>query len=305
MLLDELENNLKSFLDWSLLNIGGFINVVRPHTSTIDSGRMDVMRPSTDPSYTAGTVWETIRKDWVWETGVNLGGHIPIAISGIYINGQFFQPGDATYGHHYDYPNGRVIFNSPLSTSSGVTINYSYRLIQVYKSNEADWFFESQYNSARPANDQWDMYSPSSGDYSIPPQKRAQFPAIIIETIPRGFNDPWELGNLSLLVHQDVMFNIVAETRSQRNRLVDILRFEDNHTIALYDTDEVVSSGLYPLDYRGMLVNLTGMYPYLVDNHRLTTCYFSKVTFAEVESLSPQLHEGKVRATIELILNGV
>ena len=305
MLLNELENNLQGFLSWGLLGIGAFVNVYRPTTSTIDSGRFDVLRVSSDPSYPAGTVYESIRKDWVWETGVNFNGHIPISISGVYVNNQFFAPSHVTYGHRYDYPNGRVIFNSSVPTSSGVSLEYSYRTVQVYTSDEADWFFEGQYESYRPGGAQWVTHAPDSGNFAIPPHKRVQFPAIIIEPVPRGVGSPWELGNLAMLSSQDVLFNIVAETRNERNKLVDILRMENDHIIWLYDSDEVVASGAYPLDYRGMLVNSTGTYPYLVDNYRFTTCRFKNVTVSSVEGLSPFLHEGKVRATMELILNNL
>ncbi len=302
MLMSELENNLKQYLNWAFLNIGGFVNVRRPTTSSIDSGRFDVLRPSLDPTFTDGTVFESIRKDWVWETGVSYNGYSPIAISGVYVNNQFFGSGHATYGHYYDYANGRVIFSGAVPAGSGVSMEYSYRTVQVYKSDEATWFFEGQYQSYRPNSDQWVTHAPNSGDYVIPPSQRAQFPSIIIQAVPRGYSLPFELGNKNAWRYQDVIFNIVADTTKARNNLVDILRFEDDHTIKLFDTDRVVRSGAAPLDYRGMLINNSGMYPNLVDRYTFTTATFQNVNLSESQSLNPYLYEGRIRATMELIL---
>lgn len=301
LIMNELENNLKTFLDWGFLNIGGFVNVQIP-TSGSFGGNFHTLRVAEDPSYTDGTVWETIRKDWVWETGVNFNGMSPIAISGVYINGVLYAPNDATYGHHYDYANGRVVFNSAVSAASAVTMNYSYRWVQISLANNANWFYEGQYDSLLPGDPQWTTYHPGSGDFSSPPQHRIQFPAIIIEAVPRARNRPYEVGNTSLWVEQDVVFNIIAENKWGRNKLVDVIRLEDNREIYLYDSDRVARSGFNAIDYRGMLVNTSGMYPYLVDNFRLAKVYFKEVVLAETESLNPKLHEASVRVTMELVL---
>ena len=84
LLSSEIENNLKWFLDWSLLGIGGWSNVNIP-TSGAYGGTFDKLRLVNDPSYTNGQVWEGARKDWVWETGSSYEGYDPIQISGVYL----------------------------------------------------------------------------------------------------------------------------------------------------------------------------------------------------------------------------
>ena len=120
LLNSELEGNLKGFLDWGMLGIGGWFNVEIP-TLGAWGGQFDQLRLVDDPSYTRGQVWETARKDWVWETGTPYTGGDPIAISGIYINSTLYGTGDATYGHHYNYPLGRVVFDSAIPITSTVT----------------------------------------------------------------------------------------------------------------------------------------------------------------------------------------
>jgi len=303
MLTTNLENNLKTFLDWCFLGIGGFVNVSRPTPSSF-GGSFDTLYLSNDRAYTSGTVFETIRKDWIWETGVSYSGISPIAISGVYVNGTLATTGDATYGHYYDYANGRVVFNSGIPAAiqaTGITMDYSYRTVQVYKDGDADWFRELQQRSLRPGDSQW-TNTHISGDYAVSPQHRIQLPAIIIKSIKTN-STPYEMGNGTLWVKQDVMFNIVADNASDRDRLKDILISEEGHNIWLYDTDTVHASGLTPIDYRGMLINTTGIYSYLVDTFPMTKCMFDMCEASEVESVHPNLYEAKVRITCEVALS--
>ena len=60
LLNSELESNLKSFLDWSFLGIGGGSNITIP-TSGAYGGTFDNLRLVDDPSYPAGQVWEPPR----------------------------------------------------------------------------------------------------------------------------------------------------------------------------------------------------------------------------------------------------
>lgn len=303
MLMNQLENNLKSFLDWCLLGIGAFVNVTIPTNSSF-GGSFSTLKYATDPSYTDGQVWESIRKDWVWETGVMFSGAggtmSPIAISGVYVNGVFKTPTDSVYNHYYDYPNGRLVFSGAIPTTSLVQLNYSYRWCQVYKADDAEWFKEGQYATFKPADPQW-AETHSSGDYSIPPQHRVQFPAIVIEAVARNSNIPYELGSSACFQLQDVKINVVTETKWARNKLLDICGSEQFHTLWLYDTYQVNLANMSPLDIRGMLTNPTGMYPYLVDNYRLARCFLEDVQMAEVQSPNPHLHEGVARLTCSVL----
>lgn len=70
-LLTEVELNLKWYLDWSFLKIGAWKNVESGVTQGYFGGNFYELKPVHDPSYTDGQVWEGIRKDWVFETGVD------------------------------------------------------------------------------------------------------------------------------------------------------------------------------------------------------------------------------------------
>lgn len=300
LLNSELESNLKSFLDWGFLGIGGWFDVTIP-TSGAWGGTFDQLRVVDDPSYTLGQVWETPRKDWVWETGVAYTGGNPINISGVYIDTSLKGTGDATYTHHYNYPLGRVVFDSPVSTTSTVQIEHSYRNVQTYIADQAPWWDELQYNSMRVDDSTFSQIS--SGNWSILANHRVQMPAVVIETVPRRTFQPYELGGTSNFVTQDVLFHIVAENRWWRNQIVDILSIQKDKTLMLYDSDKLATAEAFPLDYRGMVVDASKNYSGIVNNtdYQYTTARITDVAVTEMESYNSRLYEGTVRASFEVI----
>ena len=302
LLSSEIENNMKWFLDWAFLGIGGWSNVTMP-TSGAFGGTFDTLRLVNDPSYSNGKVWEGARKDWVWETGSSYEGHDPIQISGVYVNGVLKGTGDATYGHHYNYPLGRVVFDNPISTSDTVKVEYSYRNVQVYVADEAPWWDELQYNSLRVDDAYYS--STGSGSWGILANHRVQMPAIVLETVPRRRFKPYQLGDTSQFVQQDIVFHIVGENRWWRNQLVDILSYQIDSQVWLFKTDTLIESGAYPLDYRGMKVASPLNYNNVVNTpqYRYLLARMTDMSITEMESYDARLHEGTVRATLEVVLD--
>ena len=256
-----------------------------------------------DPSYTNGQVWEGARKDWVWETGSSYADYDPIQISGVYVNDVLKGSGDATYGHHYNYPLGRVVFDSAISTTDTVKVEYSYRNVQVYVADEAPWWDELQYNSLRVDDTYYS--STGSGAWGILANHRVQMPAIVLEVVPRRRFKPYQLGDMSQFVQQDVLFHVVGENRWWRNQLVDILSYQIDSQLWLFKTDNLILSGAYPLDYRGMKVNSPLNYDDVVNTsqYRYLLAKITDMNITEMESYDPRLHEGTVRATFEVVLD--
>ena len=305
-----VENNLVSWYNWAFLQIGAWTDVTIPQSGAY-GGDFSKLRLVNDPQYTNGQVWEAIRKDWVWETGVNYvngtGTYNPIQITGVQVNGTMYGTGDATYGHYYNYPLGRVVFDTALTSTDVVKISYSYRNVQVYKADDVPWWQNLQYNSFRPDDTHFTLSG--SGDLSVGGQHRIQLPAIIIATVPVGKNRPYEIGAGSLIVEQDVLFYTLAEEKYTRDKLIDIARNQDDKTIWLFNTNSVAESGDYPLDYRGMYVGGL-MYPNLVDKvsnggHRWRRLRFEKTRTMESAPINMSVHEGVVRSTCEVIFDGI
>jgi len=306
LLNSELEQNLKWYIDWGMLAIGGFSNVSRP-TSGAYGGDYSTLRAVEDPSYTNGQIWETARKDWVWETGNLYSGggseYGATQISGVYVDDIYHTTGDPTFGHHYDYPNGRVVFDSAIDTSSTVTMDYAYRNVQAYIANDAPWWDELQYDSLRVDDPSYQVAG--SGAWGILANHRVQMPAIVIETVARRRMTPYQMGDTSQFVKQDVVFHVVAENRWWRNQLVDILSFQKDSQIWLFNSNTVAESGVYPLDYRGMVVSSPKNYDDIVETpqYRYLLARLTDVVITEMDSYTQRLHEGTVRATFEVVLD--
>jgi len=299
LLLNILESNFKTFFDWSFLQIGGWFDAVIPNSGTIYGSTNPFYKliPVDDPSYNNGSVWQGIRKDWVWETGACFNSGNPINISGIYLNNTFipYSSGNFTI----DYPQGRIILDESVSIKSNIKINYSYRYVQTYRSNENPWFNIIQYSSFQ--NDNPDIKQNSAGDWSIAGNHRIQLPAIVIESIPRSRSRPFEVGNNNLLLEQDIAFYVLAENKNDRNKILDILRLQQDLTFWLYDTNKLAQDDKYPLNYNGDLKNNPLMYPDIVDQYPWRKCWIKNISLFELDSVTPNLHRGLARATVEIV----
>tara|TARA_Y100001973_G_C5204790_1_gene340630 strand:+ start:2017 stop:2973 length:957 start_codon:yes stop_codon:yes gene_type:complete len=299
LLTSQLESNLKTYLDWGLLGVGAFSNVSIP-TSGAYGGTFDKLRLVNDPSYTLGQVWEGPRKDWVWETGIYYDTQ-PNNLTGINVDGIFYGTGDATYGHHYNYPLGRVVFNSAIPQTSNVQLKYSYRNVQTYIADQAPWWDQLQYDSLRV--DDPSIYDIGSGNWQILSNHRVQLPAVVVEAVPRRTFQPYEMGTVGNFVYQDVLFHILSESRWWRNQLIDVISLEKDRTIWLYDNNEVANVTGYPLDHRGMRNSSALMYPDLVNSYNFKMARYYNMAVTEMSSPNSRFHRGTVRATFEIVMS--
>lgn len=320
LMLAQIENNIKSFLEWGFLNIGGFINVERLQTN-IYNNPLSKLKPTEDPNYANGRVWQTIRKDWVWEDNINYqkciapsgeysvancpSGYLqnsqPILIDGLYINNSFYPLNTSgSLSYNVDYINSRIIFNSGIPINSNVEMEYSYRWVQVYSYDNAKWWQQLQYKT----DDNLSHFNQiNKGDFSILSNNRIQLPAIIIESIARGLSKPFQLGDKSLVMKQEIMLHIVAENMNDRNNLIDILRLQQDKFIRMYDTNLVIKNNVQPFNIDGSLNNNRLTYGDLVfnNNYIWLNARLTDIFASEVESFSPFLSEANVKLTVEII----
>jgi hypothetical protein len=292
-----LEDNLKSFLDWSFLNIGGFINVTIPD-SGIQGGVFHQLKLVKDPTFSDNRVWEAPRKDWVFETEVVHNDSSPIAISGIYLNNTFLPAptGSGNYGYSINYPLGRIVFNKSVGPNSKVELDYSYRYVQTYKANESVWWKELEEQSYNPVNFKND------GDYNITANHRVQLPAIIIELIPRTVLTPYELGTTTNIILQDVLFHIFTENPVQRDNIVNILLLQKDKSLRLYDITKVIKNNVESLNYYGQPNPNRMNYGQLLNEPNYLTQYynFKNIVVSELNTISSSLYNGILRCSIEI-----
>lgn len=296
-----LEANLKTYYDWALLCIGGWTDVTKP-TYAAYGGDYSRLRLVDDPAYNLGQVWEAPRKDFVWEyTGVQYvdptgGTHSPIQVGIPLVNSV-----STTQSYSINHPEGKIIFDTALPTSSVVELDYSYRYAQIYRADDVPWWRELQFNSHRIDSEQFQQLG--SGVWSIFGSQRIQMPAIVIESVPRGTSRGWELGSNSKEASRDVLFHIFAENRGDRNNLMDIVNLQTDRKIFLFDTNAIMTDGAFPLNYQGELVNLN-TYENLVSvtGYRWKTCLMDNSTITNINQIHPSLYTAVVRTTMSVIV---
>lgn len=295
--ISQLEDNIKSFLDYSFLKIGGFVNVNAP-TSGLYNGDFASLKSSQDPARTNNTVWESVRKDWVYETGVGHNNRYPIPISGIYINNTFVPgpTGVSPNNYHINYPLGQIVFSSPKPATTNIKLNYSYRYIQTYTAHECSWWRELQRLSYDP-----DANSKNKGQI-ITANHRVQLPCIIIETIARTSQTPYQLGSVDNIIDQDMLLHIYTENSSQRDFISDILLVQKDRESYLYDINKVIKDNVYKIDNKGQINNNGLYYDEIMNNstYRSNIFVIQNSVLSEMNTISSTLHNSVIRWTIKI-----
>lgn len=292
---DQLSLNLTAFFNNAFLNIGAFTNVTLSLSGAY-GGDFSRLRAVNDPNFIDGQVFEGVRSQWVYESGISY-SYQPISVSGVYVNGIFCPTSGVANSHHIDYPLGRVVFDDPISQSAPVRAEYSYKNV-FFTTSEAPWFRTIQTNSFRVDSNQ---FLSSSGAWDVMAQSRVQLPAVVIEPTTRVTFDGIQLGG-GLNRYQDVLFHVVSETPWERNKLVDIVVNQMDKTIYFFDIDRVYGDNVYSLNFDGS-INPSGLqYNDLVDpnrGYRNASCLFIKTSAQDVNNLAG-LYTGIVRMTCKI-----
>lgn len=291
--INTVEENLKGFIDYALLGVGGFVNV-SGSVSGLYSNSFSKLKPVTDPAFTTNTVWATPKQEWVWETGISYKTQTPINISGLFINSSFYPAptGSGSIGYSLDYNNGQVKFNKPINANSGVSMNYSYKWCKVLKGSD---------NEARRI---LQKLSYKNINTTTETNHNVQLPCIIVESVPRDESLAFELGSLVTVRRQDFLLHIYTENYTQQKTLVDIFKLQGDKYLKVYDPNLVVASGYYGLNNNGSK-NPSGLnYGQIINRDDLfwNTLLIKDVSFIDSQqNISSTLFWCIVRLTIEII----
>lgn len=282
--LDNIVDNISGFLQWGFLNIGGYYNVkIGATTYGYDQS---TLRRVTNSSYTDGRVWESARKNWVWQ---NIGTSIPI--SGVYVNG-IFSTSSGIYSHKINYREGQIIFNSGLPAGTTVKCEYSYNLYDIQPIKP--WFSQiimgdwvTSFNGFAQAG---------SGAFDVLAQNRVSLPCIVIEPVANRSFKGLQLGG-GQIVSQDILIHIFGTNTQTVNRATDWISFLNDKTLHFYNIKNVSQAGRTPFYYDGTL-NPSGLhYKNLVDQY-----FWKKVWLknSRIEKVADEpLYWNNVRITLE------
>ena len=295
---ESILDNFINFYDWGLLDAGGFYNINMPQ-SGIYGGDRHQMRMVDTPNYTDGQVWEGYRQNWVWESGVYGTTQQPTTISGVFVDGSFYATGNVSKPFYVDYPNGRVVFDTALATTSTVQLEYSHKWVQVIPAEGVSWFRQIQQRSFR--NEQ-DFQVSASGGWAQLGETRVQLPALAIEVIPARSLEGYQLGG-GQWVNNDVIFHVIAENHWECNNIMDATLYQNERTIHLFDPTAVAISGVYPYNYRNELNENaipSGLYPKLIDNFFYRRCWINTSRAQDVTQITPDLYIGTTRCKTQV-----
>ncbi len=218
-------------------------------------------------------------KQWAYDNSIN-GVTIP---SGFLINNSFVPTG--TSGMIIDFDNGRIIFNSGVSTNLNITGTYTVKEVNSYITDqpEDNLLIEGKYIT----NSRFTVTETYVTPYN--PVTPAAF--ISIENVD---NNPFALGgeDETRMVMKAVVFaenlyqldgtlSLFADTFNTNFNIIPMT----NHPLGEYNN---IKTGLYPTGYNYVNVNKT-----YTDNK----CYIYDVTTAKIKDnvlkeLNPTLHIG-------------
>jgi hypothetical protein len=248
-----IRKSIGAYIDWAFLEAGAYFNV-NIGASGVYGGDRSQLRLVKDPRATLGTVWEAYRQNWVYESGINR-SNAPIQISGVYVNNTFLP---INSGYYIDYENGRVVFNTPIATTSTVKVAYSHKWVDV-SIDSSNLNRRVQNNSFRVD----DNFFNQSGVRAILAEKQIQLPAIVIEPPVTRDYEGYQLGG-NQWCRPDVVLHVFAEDEPTALKIANILSNQINGTIYAINIDRLSQDGKLPLKSNGSK-NTSGInYPQII-----------------------------------------
>lgn len=305
---NDIQDGVLWFFDWALLEKGNYFNVSKGEL-TPEGYDCSKLRMETNKHYTDGQVWSAFRGNWVWESGVSyspsptLGGdNTRPGISGIYVNDTYY-PTSTTgdYSYKIDYVNGRVIFDTAIPTGSKVQAEYSYKWINMLYAASLPWIREIQQRSNELDAS---FYEKDKGRWNLPPEARVQLPAIAIEVVPNRSFKGYQLGG-GQWVYTDLLFHCIAEDEITRNKLVDIVSLQNDKKVYLFNSNQLNTSGVFPLDIDYTPVSGALRYPDLVSSYPGGSLWLTKSSVQSMTTIHSNVYGGIVRVTTEGIKTNI
>ena len=293
---DTLAYNLKSWIDYGLLETGAYTVVAFTNTAT--SGYSNLKRVYDDRYGGHGKVYEGMGPGWVWETNVNpvIGGiNLPLVASGIRVNGTFYPTSSTsgTYQHIIDFRHGRVIFANSLPASANVQCEYTFRDVATYLVDDPEWRV-----IVEGYTDKFESLSSNSpsGMAQFLKDNRVWLPSVAIE-VGNRFNSPLQLGGGDVNEF-DVNYHIFSESAFVNRRLADLLNNQYQTVLPLLD----INTAQLPFTYEGSVVTNALTYPELAvrESQYFYTYGYISETSGGPQTTSTDVYRAEISHTISV-----
>lgn len=240
-----LKTNLELWLNDKLLREGLYTNVSTGETNFYGANISQLI-PVEDESNADGRVWQSAFKNWVYEPDIPSpasGVAPPIVASGISVNGTFYPQATTSgvFAHKIDFPNGRVIFDSPILTSSLVEGQFAYKEVMIDHADKLN-----NENEPLQIETTYKDNPEQTGVETYPTKNSRTLPAVWIDLVGRN-NDGYELGSKSLVSDFLGVFHVWGRDSYLRDIIEDILN--DAHRDVLIGID--FNTAAFPLLSQG------------------------------------------------------
>lgn len=271
---NELEYNLKLWLDYSFLSIGAWQNV---NTGEENCGAdYSVVYPVESAADTGLYLYGVNRKGLVWESvTVDSGSTQPVTI---YEDGV-----DVTTGLDIHYDLGT--FSSSQEYTGQMVASYSYRTINTYVSSTANWWTQIITNQIDINEDViWGVFK----------KHGITLPSIVISCTDYGKSRAIQLGTNAKYIERAVDLFVITKSKLEKNKLVSILMAQKYNTFGMFNTD----TAEFPIGCGGVKIN-NNTYQDLVTNFGWKCVTINDVSAASIDSPCEGLHLSRVRFYLE------
>lgn len=247
-----VKHNLILWLNDLFLKDGFYTNI---STGESDVYGRDISELSSvdSPSHADGRVWQSAFKQWVHESGLTPTNSMmssPILSSGVSVNGTFYPSSPSAagynpiYGHSIDFDNGRVIFDTPLSSSDTVQGEFAYKEVYVdfsdaFENETKEFYIETTYKD-----------NPMQTGVIIYPEENSRtLPMVLVDAANIDYS-PYELGNNSNVLDLTGSFILWTRDSYMKDQLEDLLTYQNSVVLIGVDLNQPNGSP-FPLIYNG------------------------------------------------------
>lgn len=207
---DNVRQSIYNLIDHTILENGAYVNVTKGQTTHFgkDTSLLYPVTDDTLPYPTSGHIWQSAFHNFVYESGIqNLPP--PILVSGIYINNVFTPK---TSGMHIDYYNGRIILDTPISTSSTVQAEFAYKEYSFVAPDN-----NKPFKSSTKFRDNSKVYE----DPFVASPDEIYLPALFIET-EKGEDVPFEMGGVNF-TEPTLKITVISDNQAQLESFASLI----------------------------------------------------------------------------------
>ena len=291
---NQLKTNMVLYLNNLLLNEGYYNNIALGEFDFEGNDLSQLALHTDDSTFSLGTVWQSHKLNWVYEGDVVVpsGALAPVDPSGVYIDDVFFAKDDATFGHVFDFENGRVVFTSGVgpTVSNTVQVEYSYKEVFVGIANKTT--VHALHN---------DFFDDDSVFNSVFPSGVTSTPAIWIDVEGQTIS-PLALGG-GKIVNKLVHFHVISndDGLDEIDDIADVISFQQYRNTRLVDIDKMPEL----FDFRGARATGYQDYTVMVADNSLFWKLISWMRADRVDVTSERLDWNRVRMDIMFELRDI